>query len=89
MQKAWDATIVSIAAKSILENAPDDLARAHLLVSFSKESGKPWLHALPISLFDLRMNDNTIRVAVGLCLGSTLCCSHSCQHCGAKVDRTI
>ena len=39
IQKAWDDTIVSTAAKSLLENAPDDLARVRLLASSSKESG--------------------------------------------------
>ena len=46
VQKTWDATIVSTAAESLLENAPDDLAPAHLLASSSKEPGA-WLHALP------------------------------------------
>ena len=32
------------------------------------------------------MDDNTIRVAVGLRLGSTLCRPHTCQHCGADVN---
>ena len=85
IQKAWDDTIVSTAAKSLSENAPDDLAQARLLASSSKVSGAR-LHALPISSLGLRMDDNTIRVAVGLRLGSTLCRPHSYQHCGAKVD---
>ena len=85
IQKAWDAAIVSTAAESLLENAPDDLVRARLLASSSKESGA-WLHPLPISSLGLRMDDNTIRVAVDLRLGSTLCRPYSCQHCGAKVE---
>ena len=32
------------------------------------------------------MDDNTIRVAVGHCLGSPLCRPHSCHHCGDEVD---
>ena len=85
IQKSCDATIVSTAVESLLENASDDLARARLLATSSKESGA-WLHALPISSLGLRMDDNTIRVAVGLRLDSTLCRPHSCQHCGAEVD---
>ena len=34
----------------------------------------------------LRMDDNTVRVAVGLRLGTAVCGPHSCQHCGAAVD---
>ena len=33
------------------------------------------------------MDDDTIRVAVGLRLGSVLCCPHTCQHCDGKVDQ--
>ena len=85
IQKSWDATIVSVAVESLLENAPDDLARARVLATSSKESGA-WLHALSISSLGLRMDDNNIKVTVGLRLGSTLCCPHSCQHCRAEVD---
>ena len=34
----------------------------------------------------LLMDDNTLRVAVGLHLSTSLCRPHSCSHCGAEVD---
>ena len=34
------------------------------------------------------MDNNAVRVAVGLRLGSTLCHPHSCHHCGVQVDGT-
>ena len=85
VQKSWDMCKVVKTAESLLENAPDDMARARLLAVSTKESGA-WLHALPISSVGLRMDDNTVRVAVGLRLGSTLCRPHTCQHCGADVN---
>ena len=85
VQKSWHMCKVVKTAESLLENAPDDMARAWLLAVSTKESGA-WLHALPISSVGLRMDDNTVRVAVGLRLGSTLCCPHTCQHCGADVN---
>ena len=72
-------------AESLLENAPDDMAHARLLAVSTKESGA-WLHALSISSVGLRMDDNTVRAAVGQRLGSTLCRPHTCQHCGADVS---
>ena len=36
-----------------------------------------WLHALPISSCGLRMDDEAVRVAVGLRLGSKLCVPHT------------
>jgi len=86
IQKSWDACKVATSVDSLLEHAPDDMARARLLAVSTKESGA-WLQALPITSLGLRMDDETIRVAVGLRLGSTLCRSHTCQHCGAEVDR--
>ena len=37
-------------------------------------------------MLGLRMEDETIRVAVGLRLGIPLCRPHKCSHCGATVD---
>jgi len=85
IQKNWDASKVMKTADSLLENACDDVTRARLLAVSAKESGA-WLHALPISSVGLRMDDNTVRVAVGLRLGSTLGRPHICVHCGAEVD---
>ena len=79
------ACCVKATATPLLENAPDSKTRARLLAASTKESGA-WLSALPISSLGLRMDDDTIRVAVGLRLGSSLCNPHQCQHCGAEVD---
>ena len=46
------------------------------------------LNALPVSSLGLHMDNNAVRVAVGLRLGSTLCHPHSCHHCGVQVDGT-
>ena len=32
------------------------------------------------------MNDETVRIAIGLHLGALLCQPHYCSHCGANVD---
>ena len=51
-----------------------------------KWSANARLNALPISSLGLRMDSSTIRIAVGLRLGSSLCKPHTCHHCGAEVD---
>ena len=70
---------------ALLEGAPDVRSRARLLAAVSKESGA-WLNALPISSLGLRLDDNTLCIAVGLRLGSSLCRPHTCQLCGKEVD---
>ena len=58
---------------------------ACLLASVTKELGAS-LNVLFISTLGLRMDENTIRVAMGLWLGAPLCRPHSCIHCGEEVD---
>ena len=45
-----------------------------------------WLHALPIAACGLSLDDEAIRVAVGLRLGSNLCVPRVCRiHLGTAM----
>ena len=76
---------MTAAAEALVRESPDELAQARLLASQRKESGE-WLHAPPMSAIGLRMDDEVLRVAVGLRLGVALCRPHKCHQCGAEVD---
>ena len=80
-----DTITVSSVADNLLETASNSRAHAHLLACSARESGA-WLEALPISSLALRMDNQTVRVAVGLHLGTPLCRLHTCYHCGLEVD---
>ena len=84
-QKLWDAPHVTATFKVIQDAAPDATALARLLAACRRESGA-WLHTLPIASLGLRMDDEVVRVAMGLRLGATLCHPHECHLCGARVD---
>jgi len=58
--------------------------RASFLAFASQHSGD-WLFFLPIASCRLRLDDEAVRVAVGLRLGSDLCVPHQC-HCGSQAD---
>ena len=57
---------------------------ASFLAASSPHSGD-WLQAMPISSCGLRLDDEAVRIGVGLRLGLTLCVPHKC-HRGALVD---
>ena len=84
-QKSWDTPVVMATLDTLLEDAPDATTTARLLAASTSES-RAWLNALPISSLGLRMDNNTIRVAVGIRLGTQLCRPHMCHHCGSEVD---
>jgi len=64
---------------------PEPRHQARLLALSAPHSGD-WLRALRISSCGLRLDDEAVRVAVGLCLGARLCEPHRCP-CGANVDQ--
>ena len=65
-------------------SAKDQVDRARLIAVSAPHAGDR-LKAVPISAFGLRLDDDSIRIAVGLRLGLPLCSSHSCP-CGEQVD---
>ena len=69
----------------LLESVANDLTKVCLLALSCPESGA-WLNVLPLSSIGLRMDDDVIRIAVGLHLGFTLCHPHACSDCGAEVN---
>ena len=46
-----------------------------------------WVQALPVTSLGLHLDDETVRIAVALRLGSVVCQPHSCQRCHRPVDR--
>ena len=83
-QKYWDEASITAGLDILDANFPDSYNKARLLASRAPHSGD-WLQAWPITACGLRLDDESIRVAVGLRLGSRLCAPHTCP-CGAEVD---
>ena len=83
-QATWDRPCITADKTSVLADAKESHDRARLLATTALHSGD-WLHALPISSCGLRLDDEAIRVAVGLRLGTNLCQPHRCP-CGTLVD---
>ena len=83
-QAAWDAPVVAEAVDSISRLIQDPYHMARWKAAMDSHSGD-WLKALPISAIGLRLDDEAVRIAVGIRLGSNLCTPHPCA-CGELVD---
>jgi hypothetical protein len=83
-QRVWDNLVIVASQASLLATHSGAYDQARLRASFSPHSGD-WLNAPPISSVGLRLDDESIRIAVGLRLGSSLCAPHTCP-CGTYVD---
>ena len=83
-QRVWDAPKIEASIQSLWDLAISDVAKARLLAVSCAESGA-WLNALPLSSIGLRMDDDVVRIAVGLRLGLPLCSAHTCSGCGGDV----
>ena len=77
-QREWDSPRVKASSQALLEDILDARSRARLLAAGRKELGA-WLNTLPVSTLGLRMDDKIARIAVGLRLGTPLCCPHECS----------
>ena len=85
-QSQWDRPIIDCEVVRLRDSFTDSLNLARLAAVSAPHSGD-WLHALPITSCGLRLDDEAIRVSVGLRLGVNLCVQHTCP-CGATVDCT-
>lgn len=84
-QSCWDRPWVVHKRQQLssqIGTDPHNMAR--FLACSDKLSGA-WLQACPITACGLRLDDNAIRVAVGIRLGVNLCAPHPCQ-CGHLID---
>ena len=85
-RKMCDVPKVQARMDHLLATAYDARSRARLLAAFAAESGA-WLNARPVTSLGLYMDNDSIRVAIGLRLGANLCVLHRCEHCGNEVDQ--
>ena len=83
-QQAWDKPVTEQEFTDLLQRQTNDYDKARLLAAASKHSAD-WLHAIPITSCGLRLDDDAVRIAVGLRLGTDICEAHTC-YCGARVD---
>lgn len=83
-QRKWDEGCCRTVAEGLRLGA-DARTSARLLASCTPGSGA-WLSATPIAPLGLNLDNNALRIAVGLRLGVPLVLAHQCP-CGVAVDK--
>ena len=83
-QSVWDRPGIMADQAVVMSAFIDNFNRTRLLAASASHSGDG-LHALPLSTCVLRLDNEAVRVAVGVRLGTSLCEPHQCP-CGKQVD---
>ena len=84
-QRAWDSRQVECIYGKLVETAPTTRDYTRLLASATKESGAR-LNAPPSTFLGLRLEDEVVRISIGLRLGAPISFPHQCRQCGLDVD---
>ena len=84
-QRLWDDLVCKTATKRLISTA-NQVDRARLLAASTPHTAD-WLQALPASNLGLHLDADTVRVAVALRLGASICEPHDCSQCNRPVDR--
>ena len=83
-QRLWDDLACKKVTERLLKTA-NQIDRARLLAASSPHTAD-WLQAIPASNLGLHLDADTVRVAVALRLGVSICEPHHCSQCGHPVD---
>ena len=83
-QRSWDEAVVRRTKQDLSLTFTTDIQHARFIGAQSAHSGD-WLNAIPISNCGLHLEDEAMRIAVGIRLGTQICHIHTCP-CGALVD---
>ena len=82
-QRAWSDLAAESTKKTLLDQA-NQIHRARLLAACSAHSAA-WSQVVPIASLGLHLDNETIRTAVALRLGTPVCRPHTCR-CGSAID---
>jgi len=73
VQRVWDNQCCEVQADQLLDAASDHVERAR---SRAPAGSGDWLHTLPLSSIGLKMDNATVRIAVGLRLDAPIVRPH-------------
>ncbi|XP_055345638.1 uncharacterized protein LOC129593381 isoform X2 [Paramacrobiotus metropolitanus] len=85
-QRSWDLPLCNASLSTLLDVFRDDETNRARLLAQSKPEAGIWLNALPSAHIGNLLDDDTLKISVGLRLGAVICEAHSCAKCRKPVD---
>jgi len=86
-QKTFDKPLCDLQLQQ-LQNAAEERDATRLSVVSGSHRGAEWLNALPLRSCGLHLNNEELRINVGLRLGCNIASQHCCNFCAASVTNT-
>ena len=83
-QRSCDGFVIEVLNCRLDSMCPSNMDQARILADSAPHSGD-WLHAIPSSNWGLLLENEELRIAVGLRIGAPLCLPRECV-CGGTVD---
>ena len=83
-QKNWTQPVFVKTAQDLVSRMDDK--RLTVFNAHQGKFGTQWLNIVPCKNLGLKVDDQHLRISIGLRLGANICVAHTC-HCGKRVER--
>ena len=83
-QKNWTQPVYVKTAQDLISKTDDN--RSKVFNIHQGKFGSQWLNVVPCKNLGLKLDDQQLRISIGLRLGANICVAHLC-HCGKRVER--
>ena len=83
-QKKWTQPVYVKTAKDLVSRMDDK--RSKVFNAHQDKFGSQWLNVVPSKILGLKLDDQQLRISIGLRLDANICVAHTC-HCGKRVER--
>ena len=85
-QKIWTQPVFVKTAQNLISRMDDK--RSSVFNAHQGKFGYQWLNVVPFKNLGLNLDDQQLRISIGLLLGIKICVAHTC-HCGRRVERAF
>ena len=81
-QKNWTQPVYVKTAQDLFSRMDDK--RSNVFNAHQVKFGSQWLNVVPCKNLGLKLDDQQLRISIGLRLGANICVAHTC-HCGKRL----